>query len=224
MKYALNDLAGNKELIVSGDEYKYLIKVRRHTIGDLITFRHRCSLEIAHTYRLEKTDRNNGYFTLEHSKKEVCESNSKLHIGWCIVDPKTIEKTLPMLTELGVAKITFLHCKRSQKNFRLDFERYKRIMESSMMQCGRTSFIALFESPTLTTFLNTHPEAVILDFTSDILDSQESYDTVVIGCEGGFDENEKKSFYRHKVRRFSNPLVLRSETAAVTIASIHALQ
>jgi 16S rRNA (uracil1498-N3)-methyltransferase len=110
MKYVLHDGAGDKDLVVSGEEYKYLIKVRRHAIGDLITFRNRVSLEVAYTYRLEKTDRNNGYFTLEHSKKEGCESNSKLHIGWCIVDPKTIEKTLPMLTELGVSEITFLHC------------------------------------------------------------------------------------------------------------------
>jgi 16S rRNA (uracil1498-N3)-methyltransferase len=222
MKYALNDLAGSCELIVSGDEYKYLVKVRRHTIGDLIIFRNRNALEIAHTYRLEKTDRNNGYFTLEHSKKEICESSSKLHIGWCIVDPKTIEKTLPMLLELGVAKITLLHCKRSQKNFRLDFERFKRIMESSMMQCGRTSFIELQESPNVSTFLNIHSNAVILDFGGEVLDKNEKFDTVVIGCEGGFDESEKKLFSTHRLRHFSNPMVLRSETAVVAIASIGA--
>ncbi len=220
MKYALHDASGDRELVVSGEEFKYLIKVRRHAIGDLITFRNRTSLEIAHTYRLEKTDRNSGYFALEHSKKDPCESNSKLHIGWCIVDPKTIEKTLPMLLELGVAKITFLHCKRSQKNFRLDFERYKRIMESSMMQCGRTTYIELHESPNVTTFLNTHPDTVVLDFGGCVLDKKEQCSTVLIGCEGGFDEGEKKLFYTHRLRHFSNPMVLRSETAVVAIASI----
>lgn len=220
MKYALHDLAGSKEVVASGDDYKYLVKVRRHRVGDLITFRNRSSLEIAHTYRLEKTDRNNGYFTLEHSKKEICESRSKLHIGWCIVDPKTIEKTLPMLIELGVAKITFLHCKRSQKNFRLDFERFVRIMESSMMQCGRTSFIELHESPNVSTFLSTHSDTVILDFGGSVLDKNEKCSTVLVGCEGGFDEGEKKLFSTHRLRHFSNPMVLRSETAVVAIASM----
>lgn len=220
MKYALHDGAGDKELVVSGEEYKYLIKVRRHTIGDLITFRNRASLEISYTYRLEKTDRNNGYFTLEHFKKERCESTSKLHIGWCIVDPKTIEKTLPMLTELGITDITFLHCKRSQKNFRLDFERYKRIMESSMMQCGRTSYIKLHEAPNVTTFLNAHPDTIVLDFGGVVLNKNEQCSTVLIGCEGGFDEGEKKLFSTHRLRHFSNPMVLRSETAVVAIASI----
>jgi len=220
MKYVLHDGAGGKDLVVSGEEYKYLIKVRRHAIGDLITFRNRLSLEVAYTYRLEKTDRNNGYFTLEHSKKEGCESSSKLHIGWCIVDPKTIEKTLPMLTELGVSEITFLHCKRSQKNFRLDFERYKRIMESSMMQCGRTTFIELHEGPNVTTFLNAHPDTVVLDFGGSVLDKNEKCSTVLVGCEGGFDESEKKLFSTHRLRHFSNPMVLRSETAVVAIASM----
>ena len=220
MKYALHASAGAKEIVVSGEEYKYLIKVRRHTIGDLITFRNRASLETAHIYRLEKTDRNNGYFILEHSKKEICESEKKLHIGWCIVDPKTIEKTLPMLTELGVSQITFLHCKRSQKNFRLDFERFGRIMESAMMQCGRTSAIRLSESPNVSTFLTTHPNAVVLNFGGEILDKNELFDTVVIGCEGGFDESEKKLFSTHRLRHFANPMILRSETAAVAIASI----
>jgi 16S rRNA (uracil1498-N3)-methyltransferase len=220
MKYALHASAGAKEIVVSGEEYKYLIKVRRHTIGDLITFRNRASLETAHIYRLEKTDRNNSFFTLEHSKKEICESPKKLHIGWCIVDPKTIEKTLPMLLELGISKITFLHCKRSQKNFRLDFERFGRIMESAMMQCGRTSAIELSESPNVSTFLTTHPSAVVLDFGGEILDKNELFDTVVIGCEGGFDESEKKLFSTHRLRHFANPMILRSETAAVAIASI----
>jgi 16S rRNA (uracil1498-N3)-methyltransferase len=157
---------------------------------------------------------------LENSQKSVCEAPKKLHIGWCIVDPKTIEKTLPMLVELGVSKITFIHCKRSQRNFRLDFERFNRIMESAMMQCGRTSFIELSEIPALSTFLSIHPQAIMLDFGGEVLSKEEEFDVVVIGCEGGFDESEKKAFSTHRVRHLSSPMVLRSETAVVAIASM----
>jgi 16S rRNA (uracil1498-N3)-methyltransferase len=216
----LHPNAGSNELVVSGEEYKYLIKVRRHLIGDLIVFRHRDTLAIAYTYRLEKTDGKNGYFILENTQKSLCEAQIKLHIGWCIVDPKTIEKTLPMLMELGVTKITFIHCKRSQRNFRLDFERYKRIMESAMMQCGRTSLIELSETPALSTFLNANPEAVVLDFGGEALDKNEEFEVVVIGCEGGFDESERKSCSSHRIRHFNLPMILRSETAAVAIASM----
>jgi 16S rRNA U1498 N3-methylase RsmE len=39
MKFLLHVDAGRSELSVSGDDYKYLIKVRRHKSGDLIPFR-----------------------------------------------------------------------------------------------------------------------------------------------------------------------------------------
>ncbi|MDD4855544.1 MAG: RsmE family RNA methyltransferase [Sulfuricurvum sp.] len=220
MKFILHAQAGSQELVVSGEEYKYLIKVRRHVLGDLIVFRHRDTLSVAHHYRLEKTDGRNGYFVRESSLNSPCETLKKLHIGWCIIDPKTIEKTLPMLMELGISKITFIHCKRSQRNFRLDFERFNRIMESAMMQCGRTSYIELSETPALSTFLNANPETVVLDFGGEVLGKNEKFETVVIGCEGGFDDNERKLCSSHRIRHFNLPMVLRSETAAVAIASM----
>jgi 16S rRNA (uracil1498-N3)-methyltransferase len=221
MKFILSADAGLKELSVSGEEYKYLIKVRRHGIGDLIAFRSRANLSEEYRYRLDRTDGRNAYFTLQSHHDAPCEALQKLHIGWCLVDPKTIEKTLPMLSELGVSKITFIHCRRSQRNFRLDFDRFNRIMESSIMQCGRTSLIELAESPALSTFLAANPEAVILDFTDEVLRSDEVTGTVVIGCEGGFDESERKHFAAHRVRALKSSMILRSETAVVAIASLN---
>jgi 16S rRNA (uracil1498-N3)-methyltransferase len=219
MKFLLHGDIGANELSVSGDDYKYLIKVRRHKAGDLIAFRSRERLSEEYRYRLERTDGRVAYFTLQSHHASLCENPKNLHIGWCLVDPKTIEKTLPMLTELGVAKITFIHCRRSQQNFRLDFERFNRIMESSIMQCGRTSLIELFEAPNLSTFLKNNPEAVIFDFGGAPLGNEDAVDTVVIGCEGGFDESERKGFIDHRIRLFPSPMILRSETAVVAIAS-----
>jgi 16S rRNA (uracil1498-N3)-methyltransferase len=219
MKFLLHSNAGSNELSISGDEYKYLIKVRRHKVGDLIPIRTLSDLGEEYRYRLERTDGREAYFSLQTHHRLIVESNRRLHIGWCLVDPKTIEKTLPMLTELGVSKITFIHCRRSQQNFRLDFERFNRIMESSIMQCGRTSLIELSEAPNLSTFLKNNPESVIFDFGGTPLENDEAIDTVVIGCEGGFDESERKLFSDYRVRLFSSPMILRSETAAVAIAS-----
>lgn len=224
MKFLLHPDAGADALQISGDDYKYIIKVRRHKSGDLIGIRSKTRLSEEYRYRLERTDGKNAYFTLESHRNAPCESLHKLHIGWCLVDPKTIEKTLPMLCELGVYKITFIRCRRSQSNFRLDFERFERIMESSMMQSGRTSVILLEESPSLNTFLKLHPQAAILDFGGDVLNPLEPIETVVIGCEGGFDEGERKLFKDHPVRSFSSPMVLRSETAAIAIAGIFGLK
>ncbi len=219
MKFMLHPSAGNPDVVISGEEYKYLIKVRRHKAGDLICFRNKQDLSQEYRYRLDRSDGKNGYLHLESQRVSLSENPKKLHIGWCLVDPKTIEKTLPMLCELGVAQITFIHCHRSQRNFKLDFERFERIMESSIMQCGRTSLIQLRESPSLSTFLKEHPETYILDFGGEILGNDEVVETVVIGCEGGFDDSERKGFNNHPIRLFASPMILRSETAAVAIAS-----
>lgn len=219
MKFLLHDETGANELSISGDDYKYIIKVRRHKAGDLIVLRTSKNLGEEYRYRLERTDGRNAYFSLQSHRRALCEREKILHIGWCLIDPKTIEKTLPMLNELGVGKITFIHCRRSQQNFRLDFERYKRILESSIMQCGRTSLMELAESPNVGTFLKENSEAVILDFGGEALSGDESIETVVIGCEGGFDESERRQFAGHRIRLFTSPMILRSETAAVAIAS-----
>lgn len=87
------------------------------------------------------------------------------------------------------------------------------------MQCGRSSLIELAESPNISTFLKDHTEAVILDFGGEPLGNDEAVETVVIGCEGGFDESERKAFGEYRLRRFTSPMILRSETAVVAIAS-----
>lgn len=219
MKFILSADAGKPQLRLSGDDYKYVIKVRRHVIGDTIAFRNRIHLTEEYRYVLNSTDGRHATFVLESYTNALCEPVKKLHIGWCIIDPRTVEKVLPMLTEMGVTKITFIQCHRSQRNFRFDYERFERIMESSIMQCGRTSFIQFGESASLSDFLSRHPDSVILDFGGEKLTSTEVYETVVIGCEGGFHESERSLFANHRVRRFSSPMILRSESAAVAVAA-----
>lgn len=221
MKFMLSNDAGKPQLFLSGEEYKYVIKVRRHVVGDIIAFRNRTNLTEEYRYMLESTDGRHATFILESQSYFPCESVKRLHIGWCVIDPKTVEKVLPMLTEMGVSKITFIQCHRSQRNFRFDYERFERIMESSIMQCGRTSFIQFSESASLSEFLSGHPDSVILDFGGEALNRDELYETVVIGCEGGFHESERTLFAAHRVRHFNSPMILRSESAAVAVAAHH---
>lgn len=81
MKFLLHDETGVTELSVSGDDYKYLIKVRRHKAGDLIVFRSRKQLSEEYRYRLERTDGREAYFSLQSHQTLLCESPKNLHIG-----------------------------------------------------------------------------------------------------------------------------------------------
>jgi len=83
--------------------------------------------QILYTYTVEQLDKKIALLTKEEQKELRVESKHPLHIGWCLIDPKSIEKVLPTLNEIGVWKITFIYCDRSQKSFRIDFDRFEKI-------------------------------------------------------------------------------------------------
>jgi 16S rRNA (uracil1498-N3)-methyltransferase len=124
-----------------------------------------------------------------------------------------------MLNELGVEKITFIYCRRSQKSFRPDFRRFERIAESSMQQCGRSERMKFELMEDLGSFLNAYPKTAVLDFCDDVLEDDMEVETVLIGCEGGFSEEERELFSSCKTVRLNTPMILRSESAAVAIAA-----
>jgi len=219
MQYLFDESAGAAELTMRGDAYKYLIKVRRHQVGDKILLRHPEQPELLHRYLLESVDGRRAHLTLERSEEEPVKAEHSLHIGWCVIDPKSVEKVLPTLNELGVAKITFIYCERSQKSFRPDFKRFERMLESSMQQCGRSEWMELEMMDSLDDFLSAYPGAVVLDFCNSVLKSNVKVATVLIGAEGGFSEEERTRLSRQRCIRFDTPMILRSESAATAIAA-----
>ncbi len=219
MQFLFNDDAGKQSLKLKGEEYKYLFKVRRHSTDDLLCFRSRKKSEELHTYRVVSLDGRSAL--LEHTNSEIKEIKAQkdLHIAWCVVDPKSVEKVLPSLNEIGVSRISFIYCDRSQKNFKTDLQRYERILETSSQQCGRSRPIVFEVYKSLDSFLETHPETVILDFCDTVLSCDDEVKTVLIGCEGGFSEGERKKMDGLKRFRLDTPMILRSESAAMAIAS-----
>ena len=218
MIYVFDEDAGASTLKVRSETYKYLIKVRRHQVGDSVTFRAPSEPAIRHDYTLTSLDGRQASFELTASQHDPAAPAETLHIGWCAIDPKSVEKVLPSLNELGVTRITFITSERSQKNFRPDLKRYERILESSMQQCGRTHRMRLESGPALSAFLSEHPDAAIFDFC-DRPYRGEALRTVIIGPEGGFSETERALFDAQRLFRLATPMVLRSETAALAVAS-----
>ena len=219
MQFLFSDDAGKDTLKLKGEEYKYLFKVRRHDIGDVLHFRKKSESAQMHTYKVASLDGRTA--VLEHISSEVKEvkSDKELHIGWCVVDPKSVEKVLPSLNEIGVSKISFIYCARSQKNFKTDLQRYERILETSSQQCGRSRQIEFEVFKTLDSFLEVNPETVVLDFCDTVLGCDDEVKTVLIGCEGGFSEDERQKVEKLKRFRLDTPMILRSESAAMAIAS-----
>ena len=219
MIYILLDETPSDILSLKGEVFKYLVKVRRHGVGDSIDFRSRENMDTLYSYEVTSVESRSLELRCISSYKSVLEAKKALHIGWCVIDPKSVEKVLPSLSEIGVAKISFISCDRSQKSFKIDFPRYTRILEASMQQCGRSSYIEFDIFKNIADFIEEYPQTKVFDFTDKTLDDYGAVSTVLIGCEGGFSKSEKEFLKDKDVFRLDTPMVLRSESAVMAVAS-----
>ena len=219
MQYLFSDKAGDSSLKLKGEEYKYLFKVRRHNLEDTLYFRQKDKSEELYKYKVISLDGRSASLELISSEKKVIKAKKHLHIAWCVIDPKSVEKVLPSLNEIGVSKITFIFCDRSQKNYKIDLKRYARILETSSQQCGRNESIEFDIVKNISDFIQINPETVVLDFCDEVLSCKNDVQTVLIGCEGGFSDEEREQVEKLKRFRLDTPMILRSESAAMAIAS-----
>ena len=218
MLYLYHKDASRTQLTLVGDEHRYIFKVRRHKIDDTLYLR---NLEDGLLYRYVITyiDKHSVILDLQESKTLEVKAKISLHIGWCVIDPKSVEKVLPSLNEMGVEKITFFYCKRSQKSFKLDFKRLTKILLNSSQQSGRSQMMVLEMNDSLEMFLKENPSAKMLNFSENNFISNSDMDTIVIGCEGGFHEDEVALFDTGNIVGLDTPLVLKSESAVCAVAS-----
>ena len=158
MQYLYHKDSATPTLQLKGDEHRYIFKVRRHRKGEIIALRNLKDNNI-YLYKIDTLDKKEAHLVLEESKELIVKAKKRLHIGWCIIEPKNIEKVLPTLNEMGVASISFIYCQRSQKSFKLDFRRLEKILLNSSQQCGRSEIMRLEVVDSLDKFLEIYPNA-----------------------------------------------------------------
>lgn len=218
MTYILLDEKKSETLTLKGEVFKYLVKVRRHTVEETLAFRYKEDMATLHHYKIVDIANRSLSLVLQTSQTLEIGADKSLHIGWCIIDPKSIEKMLPSLNEIGVDKISFISCDRTQKNFKLDFKRFERILEASMQQCGRSKFMQFEEYKNIQEFIQHYPDTKVFDFCDNPLGDASKFQNILIGCEGGFSQNEKEFLQTQESFRLNTPMILRSESAAVVVA------
>ena len=218
MLYLYHKEASKPQLTLLGDEHRYIFKVRRHKVDETLYLR---NLEdgLLHRYLITYIDKHSVILELQESQTLEVKAKVPLHVGWCVIDPKNIEKVLPSLNEMGVEKITFIYCKRSQKSFKVDFKRLEKILLNSSQQSGRSEMMQLEMAEDLESFIKANPESKMLNFSENKLDSETHIATIVIGCEGGFHEDEVVLFKPENIMGLDTPLVLKSESAVCAVAS-----
>ena len=116
MQFVYHKEAGKEELTVDVREYEHIFKVRRTHLDEVLSWR---NLEdsTVYEYKITAVGKKEATLTLVSQKESRIAPLKELHVGWCVIDPKIIEKTLPMLNELGVTKISFKPNRRSEYFF-----------------------------------------------------------------------------------------------------------
>lgn len=216
MQFMYHEKAGESQLSVDVREYEHLFKVRRMGVGTHSFWRN-LDDDALYEYTLEQVGKKEATLVLLETKNMPIQPLKSLHVAWCVIDPKIIEKTLPMLNELGVARLSFVYSEFSQKNHKLDFERMQRIIINSCQQCGRSTKMILEAFATVKAYLQAYPQSAILDFSEVKLDTNNPPHSILVGPEGGFSLKEREMF-KQSVGLTCNA-ILRSETAVVSVAS-----
>ena len=219
MQFIYDKNAKNELLKIEDENYNYIVKARRHKLDDILDFRN-LEDDFLYSYKISQIDKKSLFLNLLKKEKRVIENSKKIHLGWCIVDPKTIYENIASLNELGVDKITFVYSDFSQKNFKINFEKLEKILINSSSQCGRSSIIKLDICKNIDTFIADNPDTYFLDFSQTSIDSKVlDIKTLMIGTEGGFSKRERELFNKNFIVGFSSNLILKSQTAIISATS-----
>jgi len=203
-------------LTLTGDNHKYLFKVRRIKKNETVKIRN-LKDDFIYYYKIKEINKKEATLILENKELQPNKPEKFFHLAWCVIDTKNIEKILPTLNEIGVSKISFVYCDFSQRNFKLKFDRLQKILINSNQQCGRSDLMEIEIINSSKEFFEKYPIFTALDFDAKEIKCEKEYkNPFLIGPEGGFSEEEKKHF-KEKIKL--KGFILRSESAACAISS-----
>ena len=219
MQFIYDKNAKNELLKIEDENYNYIVKARRHKLDDILDFRN-LEDDFLYSYKISQIDKKSLFLNLLKKEEKIIENSKKIHLAWCVVDPKTIYENIASLNELGVDKITFVYSDFSQNNFKIIFEKLEKILINSSSQCGRSSIIKLDIYKNIDTFIADNPDTYFLDFSQTSIDSKVlDIKTLMIGTEGGFSKRERELFNKNFIVGFSSNLILKSQTAIISATS-----
>mgnify|MGYP001458620078 FL=1 len=219
MQFIYDKNAKNELLKIEDENYNYIVKARRHKLDDILDFRN-LEDDFLYSYKISQIDKKSLFLNLLKKEEKIIENSKKIHLAWCVVDPKTIYENIASLNELGVDKITFVYSDFSQKNYKINFEKLEKILINSSSQCGRSSIIKLDIYKNIDTFIKDNPDTYFLDFSQTSIDSKVlDIKTLMIGTEGGFSKRERELFNKNFIVGFSSNLILKSQTAIISATS-----
>lgn len=212
MRFLYDKNAGAQTLELKNESLAHL-KAQRKKTGEILRVQNLLE-NTAFFYEITEFSRNCALLKLQNS--EILEAKKHfLRLGWAVCESAVVEKTLPFLNELGVGELVLFWGEFSQRNVKLDFARFERILASSCEQCGRNEMmkIRLCELSELR-----DENCVLLDFGGDDFSAYEpKNELLLVGAEGGFSQSEREKISKKIGLKSEN--ILRAQTAIISVAA-----
>lgn len=219
---------------ISGNAFHHIKNVMRFKIADEIIVVNYCK-EVFLTKIIE-FNKNDCVVEIVRKIDQV-DSGLNLTIAQSLIKRDNFELVLQKITELGVTKIIPLETKRSIikiEDFSKKKNRYEMIVKEASEQSERVSLPVITDLTSISEIDYSEYDLVLVAYARNDQDksiSKEfrdiSIDTkviVLIGPEGGF-SNEELKYLKDKAKFVSlGNTILRSETAAIYVASVYRYQ
>ena len=219
MQFLFNKNAGANELCIRGEDFHHL-KVRRLRQNENINLRN-LKDDFVYVYKISNLNRNSCLLNLQKKLLNSSILPQKITLALGVIEPKILEKTLPILNELGLFKLILVFTHFSQRNFKPDFRRLERILIKSCEQCGRANLMQIECFDSTKDFANAYKNIVMLDFSGEVVDDFSNFkgenEILFVGAEGGFTDEERSLFAR-KIK-LKSPYILKSQSAIISIAA-----
>ncbi|MBB5316773.1 RsmE family RNA methyltransferase [Tunturibacter empetritectus] len=222
---------------LTGDQAVHLARVLRAEPGQIYDV---VSDGFLHRAEITRASEDEVLFTLH--EELASDANLPLHLLLAVFKFDHMEWAIEKATELGIAKITPILARRTEKHLAQSAakraERWRRIALEASKQSRRTDIPEIADPTPLKSALESEksPTRILLSETEQTLtlttalkaatSSQKETDTAIaIGPEGGWTPEEMTLFTHHQWQPVTlGPRILRAETAAIAaiaIASTH---
>ncbi len=220
----------NRQTIITGSDYKHIVKVLRLKEGHEIILFDESGME--HTAAIAEIGKSEVKFTIAESRKAETESNLSITLLQGVPKGNKMDFIIQKATELGVKTIVPVVAERSQIRETKKIERWRRVAMESSKQCGRIiqpgirtlknfrEVIELKYSNSLLLILDNQCKDNIKDILNDASQSTTNV-ILLIGPEGGFSEQEiKTAKEKGFIPTRLGPRIFRTETASIVAIAI----
>ena len=226
----IQEQISSNEAIISGNDYKHIVKVLRLKTGDEITLFNEDSTE--YYGKIREINKRDIIVDIFDTKKVATESPIEIILLQGLPKADKMDYIIEKATELGVSRIVPVVTERSQVGERDRKTRWERIALEASKQCGRTKptqientlnfneAIKQYSESKLTIILHVNYEVLVKDYIKKSLQTPHNI-ILFVGPEGGFSENEV--LLGNEMGFISlglGPRVLRTETASLAVLSV----